>query len=196
MPAKNAVKEARRSASSRKPDAAAAGPGRGYKLELDPDADRDLPARFLMDGRATMNGQKAIRIRGAMMDDGRNFGLLQSFGSFGQGFQSGGSVAIGDYNGDGLRDVIVGAGPGWLPQALVFSGADLFKTTAPQPYLTRTAANNSTFRGGVQVKAAPVNAGNPGFIERVFVMAQLTGTATIDAFSLLNTDQFSKAGGN
>src|SRR5690242_14299312 len=62
MPAKNAVKEARRSAQA---PGRAAGAGGGYKRELDADAGRGLPARFVMDGRATRNGQEAIGMRGA-----------------------------------------------------------------------------------------------------------------------------------
>jgi hypothetical protein len=76
---------------------------------------------------------------------------------------------------------------------VVFSGADLFKTTAPQVLVTRSAGP-STFRGGVQVSVAPVNGGDPGFIERMYVMARLIGTLQVDTFSLLNTDQYAGRG--
>jgi excinuclease ABC subunit A len=64
MPAKTTLNVAQR--PSKKP--VAAGPTRAGKLEWSLDAlaaDRDLPARFMQDGRAMNGGQKAIRIRGA-----------------------------------------------------------------------------------------------------------------------------------
>jgi hypothetical protein len=121
---------------------------------------------------------------GVRIFDGRTFTLLKEFAAFGQTFPDGGSIAIGDYNGDGQRDLIVGAGAGWLPQVKVYDGASLFQTVAGQTLTERLVAV-STFRNGVRVKVAPVGGGNPGFIEGVYVMAELPGTQEVVTFSLV-----------
>ncbi len=67
------------------------------------------------------------------------------------GFASGASVAIGDVNGDGVGDVILGAGPGGNPLVSVFSG----KTGG----LLRgfRAFSSIQLRGGVNVAAGDFN---------------------------------------
>ncbi len=51
-------------------------------------------------------------------------GLLGDFDAFAASFHGGVAVAQGDTNGDGVADVITGAGPGDAPLVSVFNGAD------------------------------------------------------------------------
>ena len=76
-------------------------------------------------------------------------GAIGSFYAFAPSFTGGVFVAAGDVNGDGVPDVIVGAGAGGGPHVKVFSGAD-------GSVLASFYAYSSTFRGGVSVAAADV----------------------------------------
>jgi hypothetical protein len=48
---------------------------------------------------------------------------LQSFFAFPTSFNGGAYVASGDVNGDGLADIVAGAGPGGGPQVAIFDGS-------------------------------------------------------------------------
>jgi hypothetical protein len=80
-----------------------------------------------------------------------SFTLQSSWSAFNPLFTGGVSVAVGDVNGDGRPDVIVGAGPGWLPQVTVFDGA-----AATPTVLASFLAYDATYFGGVRVAAVPV----------------------------------------
>src|SRR5262249_44054149 len=77
-------------------------------------------------------------------------GTELQFDAFAPGFLGGVRVARGDVNGDGVPDIIVGAGPSGGPQVEVFDG----KTGA---LLMSFMAFDPAFRGGVYVAAADVN---------------------------------------
>jgi hypothetical protein len=66
------------------------------------------------------------------------------------GFLGGVSVTLGDVNGDGVADVIAGAGRGGGPHVKVFSGTDLSE-------LASFFAFDPAFTGGVRVAAGDVN---------------------------------------
>jgi FG-GAP repeat len=72
-------------------------------------------------------------------------------------FQGGVSVAVGDIDGDGVPDVITGAGPGGGPHVKVFKGTDIAAGNANPTELRSFFAYASTFTGGVNVAAGDVN---------------------------------------
>jgi hypothetical protein len=75
---------------------------------------------------------------------------LQSFFAFDSAFRGGVTVAAGDTDGDGVADIIVGAGPGGFPQVRSFSFFDgAIGVDFP--------AYNPAFRGGVTVAAVTVS---------------------------------------
>ena len=76
--------------------------------------------------------------------------LLDSFFAYNAGFTGGVTVAAADVNGDGVVDIVTGAGAGGGPHVKVFSGADL-------SLLQSFFAYGSSFTGGVFVAAADVN---------------------------------------
>ncbi len=78
---------------------------------------------------------------------GNQLGFFQAYGAE---FRGGVRVATGDVNGDGLADIITGAGPGGGPHVKVFSGRD----HAP---LHSFFAYDTDFHGGVFVAAGDLN---------------------------------------
>jgi serralysin len=81
---------------------------------------------------------------------GSNGALLKSFFAFNANFTGGVTVAAGDVNGDGLADIITGAGPGGGPNVKAFDG----KSTQ---LLHSFFAFSSGFQGGVNVGLGDVN---------------------------------------
>ena len=55
--------------------------------------------------------------------DGRTGPMVRSFFAYDPGFRGGVYVAAGDVDGDGLADIVTGAGPGGGPMVVVFNGA-------------------------------------------------------------------------
>jgi hypothetical protein len=97
--------------------------------------------------------------------------LVSQFFAFDSGFRGGVSVAMGDLGGDGTDEVIVGSGPGRVPEVRIFRRDGTF--------INSFYAYQTTFRGGVNVTAgdfdgngteeiatAPMSAGGPNI--RVF----------------------------
>ncbi len=104
--------------------------------------------------------------------DGASGGLLFSFYAFAPGFQGGVSLAAADLNGDGVADLVVGAGPGGSPHVKVF---DL--STGSVALLKSFYAFDPGFVGGVNVGAgggALMAATGPGGSPHVKVFAGLT----------------------
>src|SRR5207253_2882959 len=75
---------------------------------------------------------------------------LRSFFAFDAHFTGGVNVAVGDVNGDGFADVLVGADAGGGPHVKAFSGAD-------GHLLANFFAYDAGFRGGVRVAAGDVD---------------------------------------
>lgn len=147
------------------------------------------------------NGKPAsVQVR-----DGNGDKLLQTVFPF-PDFDGMPSAAMADVNGDGILDLIVGAGRGASPQVVVYDGnttpAGVFKTE-----LTRFAPFDASFTGGVSVAGAKID-GNaladniivgsgPGIQSQVKVFSSVLpatpGTAP-DVFSAFTPYPLSKSG--
>ena len=88
--------------------------------------------------------------------DGRDFSQIANFMATNPDFRGGIHVATGDVDGDGIADVITGAGDSGGPQVQVFRGGDF-------AMIRNFFAYDSSFRGGVNVSAADVD--GDGFAE-------------------------------
>jgi hypothetical protein len=97
----------------------------------------------------------ASRIR---IIDGATHNVLADFFAFDPAFNGGVSVAVADVNGDGVPDLIVGAGPGGGPQVKVIDGTKL-----------NQLQSNSEISDAALI--ATFFAYNPGFTSGVFVAA-------------------------
>ncbi len=73
-------------------------------------------------------------------------GIISPFGRYAGGV----TVATGDVTGDGIEDILVGAGKGLTPMVKVFDGASLRELGAFNAY-------SVTFKGGVSVATGDVN---------------------------------------
>jgi hypothetical protein len=76
---------------------------------------------------------------------------LENFFAFEPGFRGGVNVGSDDVDGDGVDDIVVGAGVGGAPRVTVFEGDDTGNI------LMNFFAYDSSFRDGVQVNAADIN---------------------------------------
>jgi hypothetical protein len=76
--------------------------------------------------------------------DGTSGAMVSNFYAFESSFRSGLNVSAGDLDGDGIAEIVVGAGNGGAPVVATFRGGD-FKETG------RFFAYEGSFRGGVNV---------------------------------------------
>src|SRR5262245_17130164 len=90
-----------------------------------------------------------------------NGGLLDTFKPFPTGggtfFQGGVHTSVGDINGDGVADVICGAGQGGGPHVKVFNGVDIAAGNANPGVIRSFFAYQADFLGGVNVAVGDVN---------------------------------------
>jgi FG-GAP repeat len=82
--------------------------------------------------------------------DGGTLALLRSFFAYDAGFAGGVFVAAGDVNGDGISDIVTGAGGGAGGHVKAFSGVD-------SSLVRSFFAFEGSFQGGVRVAAGDVN---------------------------------------
>lgn len=97
------------------------------------------------------------------------------------GYEGTPSVAMGDINGDQILDAVVGAGPGWQPEVVVYSGAA--EPTSGQVFnteLARFLAFEESFEGGVHVAASVID-GNP-LADNLIVSAGPGKESTVKVF--------------
>jgi hypothetical protein len=90
--------------------------------------------------------------------DGTNLNVVRAFFAYDESFTGGVSVAAIDFNGDGILDLVTGAGPGGGPHVKVFDGAT-------NSIISQWFAYPISFTGGVYVAAGDI--GNDGNIEIV-----------------------------
>src|SRR3989338_9388979 len=76
--------------------------------------------------------------------------IRPEFPAYDPRFQGGASVAVGDLDGDGQGEIVIGAGPGGGPHVRVFDGNGNLK-------LSGFFAYDPRFRGGVRVAAGDLN---------------------------------------
>jgi hypothetical protein len=100
--------------------------------------------------------------------------VLRSFLAFGSNFTGGVRVASGDVNGDGVADIITGAGPGGN-QVVVYSGKDLSILKSFTPFA-------ASYTGGVYVAAGDVNGDG---LDDIIVGAG-TGSSRVTVFNSAN----------
>jgi Bacterial Ig-like domain (group 3)/FG-GAP-like repeat len=92
--------------------------------------------------------------------DGTTFNLIAEFFAYDPSFRGGVNVAAGDLDGDGVAEIVTGAGPGGGPQVNVYS----FDPAAGLNLRNSFFAYDPDFRGGVSVAVAGgLLATGPGF---------------------------------
>ena len=94
-------------------------------------------------------------------------GAIGDFFAYSPGFLGGVYVAAGDFNGDGMADIVTGAGAGGGPHVRIFNTAGLISGTANPNDVTNDLNYNQTqfpfepsYIGGVRVAAAYINSDN------------------------------------
>jgi predicted outer membrane repeat protein len=130
---------------------------------FDPDNDLDV-----ITGADAGGGPHVKVIDGAMLNQTQANGeiadsdLLAGFYAYAPTFHGGVRVAAADVNGDGVDDVITGAGPGGGPHVLVISGTKLGQVhtngqIGDSALLASFYAYDPAFTGGVYVAAGDLN---------------------------------------
>jgi hypothetical protein len=103
---------------------------------------------------------------------------VNSFIALANSHRGGVNVGVGDYNGDGVRDVIVAADAGGLPTVSVFDGTRVARGDRldMRSVLWTDQVYAMNFRGGVSIAMRPVagpasgtRGGDPGFVETVAI---------------------------
>jgi hypothetical protein len=93
---------------------------------------------------------------GKALAGGRQVHLVPDFFLFEPALRNGAYVAVGDVDGDGLADIVGGAGPGGGPRVLVVSGKALLAQGAAAAVAGPVAnffAGDTFSRGGIRVTA-------------------------------------------
>jgi hypothetical protein len=110
---------------------------------------REVPATQLYATGAGAGAAPHVIVRNAANQ------IVASFFAYDLGFTGGVEVAMADVNGDGVPDLITGAGPGGGPHVKVFDGAALL--SGQQVLLASFMAYDAKFTGGVFVAGGDFN---------------------------------------
>jgi hypothetical protein len=114
------------------------------------------PLITVVDGRA-INAQNGQLPR---LDQLPQSQILTQFYAYDPRFLGGVNVAVGDFDHDGLADVVTGADVGGGPHVRIFSGKSVMAGTGPQTIggpLGNFFAYEPTYTGGVRVAVGDVN---------------------------------------
>ncbi len=120
---------------------------------------------------------------------GKTGAIIRSFDAFDSSFTGGVNIALGDVNGDGRSDVIVGAGRGGTPHVKVFDVLTGFKFHDFLAYSKRftggvnVAAADFTGNGKADIVTAPGQSGGP----QVQIFDGTTGKAVLSFFAFDQT---------
>lgn len=112
--------------------------------------------------------------------DARTGVMLGIVNPFGRSYTGGVSVATGDVTGDGIADIVVGAGQGIQPTVKVFDGATLRELASFNAYST-------TFKGGLTVAVADVTGDGRVDIVTGAGMSSLSQVKVFDGKQLMPT---------
>jgi len=110
------------------------------------------------------SGSSAVKVF-----DGSSGTEIRSFSAFAPGFTGGVSLALGDVTGDGLADIIVGAGASGAPLVTIYDGSTGLVTA-------NFFAFNPSFTGGVSVAFGRNGSHN------MLIAGQLTGGGQVRTF--------------
>jgi len=108
-------------------------------------------------------GPRIAVFDGSGIVQGRFVRLVNDFFAFPDALRNGTYVTVGDVNGDGVGDLVIGAGPGGGPQVLVIDGNALLTQGAAAAVRKPMAiffAGDESNRGGVRVTAKNLDGDN------------------------------------
>jgi hypothetical protein len=120
---------------------------------------------------------------GAALAQGTKLNVIGDFFAFEPNLRNGAYVAVGDVNGDGLADLIFGAGPGGGPRVLVLDSSTLLSAgsaAALSTPLFNSFLGDPNNRGGVRVAAK--NLDGDKFAD-ILIGSGEGGGSTVEAFS-------------
>ncbi len=102
-------------------------------------------------------GPRVAVFDGSTVAAGNPVRIVSDFYAFEPGLRNGCYVDVGDVNGDGNGDVIIGAGPGGGPRVRVLSGKVMTDMRSPEGQLANFFSGPADNRGGVRVTAGDFN---------------------------------------
>lgn len=119
-----------------------------YPIDAQPPAQVKQPLLQQVRGRYAVgtNGGGTAQVN---VYDAHTGGLLGIINPFGRNYTGGLSVSTGDVTGDGIADIVVGAGQGIQPTVKVFDGSTLREVASFNAY-------SATFKGGLSVAVGDV----------------------------------------